>query len=101
MAQVFTIGHSTGTVSELLRQVRSYFTARSYLIDVRSIPYSAHAPQFNADTLPAALRAAGLHYVGMGRELGARRSLSKCMACSIVRAAIGGRGAGRPSGRRR
>ncbi len=74
MAQVFTIGHSTGTVSELLGQVRPYLTARSYLIDVRSVPYSAHAPQFNADTLSAALCTAGLHYVGMGRELGARRS---------------------------
>ena len=40
---------------------------------MRSVPFSSNAPQFNADFLKNALRAVGIHYVHMGKELGARR----------------------------
>ena len=36
------------------------------LIDVRSVPRSRHNPQFNRDTLPAALEAAGIGYAHLG-----------------------------------
>jgi hypothetical protein len=49
---IFTIGHSTRTLTEfvaLLRQVHI-----TLLVDVRSIPRSRTTPQFNGDTLPGA-----------------------------------------------
>jgi len=46
------------------------------LIDVRTIPRSRHNPQFNRDTLPASLQAAGIAYThmeGLGGLRHARR----------------------------
>ena len=57
---VFTIGHSTHTIAQfvaLLTQV-----SVDLLVDVRSIPRSRTNPQFNADTLPESLAAAGIGY---------------------------------------
>jgi uncharacterized protein (DUF488 family) len=42
------------------------------VVDVRSSPYSRFAPHFNTDPLGTSLRAAGLKYVFLGRELGGR-----------------------------
>lgn len=42
------------------------------LVDVRTIPRSRHNPQFNQDTLPQSLKAAGIAYVHMP-ELGGLR----------------------------
>jgi len=45
-------------------------------VDVRTIPRSRHNPQFNRDTLPAYLQAAGIEYVhleGLGGLRHARR----------------------------
>jgi uncharacterized protein (DUF488 family) len=65
---VFTIGHSTHPreffVNLLLRQ---RITA---LCDVRSVPYSRLNPQFNRETLKADIRAHGINYVFLGKELG-------------------------------
>ena len=57
---VFTIGHSTRTLEELIAILHRYQIAR--LADVRTVPRSARNPQFNHDTLPAALAAAGIAY---------------------------------------
>ncbi|MDF1701152.1 MAG: DUF488 domain-containing protein, partial [Planctomycetota bacterium] len=40
--------------------------------DLRSEPFSRHAPQFCKQELQAALRAGGVGYVFLGRELGGR-----------------------------
>jgi uncharacterized protein (DUF488 family) len=67
---IFTIGHSTQPVAAfiaLLRQV-----AVDCLVDVRSIPRSRTNPQFNADTLPEALAAAGIAYHHLGALGGLR-----------------------------
>jgi uncharacterized protein (DUF488 family) len=42
------------------------------IVDVRTIPKSRHNPQFNRETLPAALRTVGIAYQHMG-ELGGLR----------------------------
>jgi uncharacterized protein (DUF488 family) len=68
--QLYTIGHSTHTIVEfvaLLQQV-----AIELVVDVRSIPRSRTNPQFNAETLPESLRAAGIGYRHL-RTLGGRR----------------------------
>ena len=67
---VFTIGHSTRTITEfiaLLRQV-----SVELIVDVRSIPRSRTNPQFNADVLPGSLAAAEMAYRHLS-ALGGRR----------------------------
>jgi uncharacterized protein (DUF488 family) len=67
---IYTIGHSTRTLPgfvALLQQV-----GVTLLVDVRSIPRSRATPQFNADTLPAALMAHGIGYRHLA-ALGGRR----------------------------
>jgi uncharacterized protein (DUF488 family) len=46
--------------------------------DVRSAPYSRYCPQFNKDTFAAALEAAGIAYIFMGKELGGRPADQSC-----------------------
>lgn len=46
--------------------------------DVRSQPYSRFSPQFNRETLKGALHNAGISYVFLGRELGARSDDAEC-----------------------
>ncbi len=57
---VFTIGHSTRSVDELIELLRQ--AEIDLLVDVRSIPRSRTNPQFNADALPAPLKRAGIDY---------------------------------------
>lgn len=58
--RVLTIGHSTRPLEEFVALLRGHRVAR--LVDVRTIPRSRHNPQFNLETLPAALAAAGIAY---------------------------------------
>ncbi len=60
---VMTIGHSTRTLEEFVRMVRAH--GATLIVDVRTVPRSRHNPQFNKDSLPQALRQAGLGYVHM------------------------------------
>ena len=57
---VFTVGHSTRSLAEFIALLAAHSVTR--LIDVRSVPRSRHNPQFNGDTLPAALEAADIRY---------------------------------------
>lgn len=58
---VFTIGHSTHPLDEFIRMLTAQDVA--LVVDVRTVPRSRHNPQFNKESLPAALAAAGLGYV--------------------------------------
>jgi uncharacterized protein (DUF488 family) len=74
--KLFTIGHSNHELSELVRLLRMHqITA---VADVRSSPFSARLQQFNKPVLKAALEQAGIAYVFLGNELGARRSEQDC-----------------------
>jgi len=57
---VRTIGHSTRTIEDFSALLSAHRIDR--LVDVRTVPRSRHNPQFNKDTLPAALRASGIKY---------------------------------------
>jgi uncharacterized protein (DUF488 family) len=57
---VLTVGHSTRPLAEFIALLAAHSVGR--LIDVRTIPRSRHNPQFNRDTLPAALEDAGVRY---------------------------------------
>jgi uncharacterized protein (DUF488 family) len=67
---IYTIGHSTRPIDEfvaLLAQVQV-----TCLVDIRSIPGSRAAPQFNDDVLPSSLADAGIAYIHLA-ALGGRR----------------------------
>jgi uncharacterized protein (DUF488 family) len=67
---VFTIGHSTRTLQELVAILKSHDV--SLLADVRTVPRSRHMPQVNAETLAGDLAAWGIEYVPL-RALGGLR----------------------------
>jgi uncharacterized protein (DUF488 family) len=72
---VYTIGHSTRTLEDLVRLLRAWGVQT--LVDVRTVPRSRTNPQFNADVLPAALAAEGIEYVhmaGLGGLRGKKKS---------------------------
>ena len=57
---VLTVGHSTHGLQEFIDLLKAHSVAS--LMDVRTVPRSRHNPQFNRDTLPAALEGAGIRY---------------------------------------
>lgn len=68
---LYTVGHSTHSLDDFLGLLaRHGITA---LADVRSRPYSPRQPHFNREELSPELEAAGIKYVFLGKELGARR----------------------------
>lgn len=69
---IMTVGHSTRTLEEFIRLLLAH--AVTIVVDVRTIPRSRHNPQFNKDSLPQALREAGVEYVHMSRLGGLRRA---------------------------
>lgn len=70
MPPVFTIGHSTRPIEELLALLAE--PGVELLMDVRRYPGSRRHPQFSRDALAEALSAAGIHYMHEPR-LGGRR----------------------------
>lgn len=58
---IFTIGHSTHPLAEFLAILVAHGV--TLLADVRTVPRSRHNPQFNKETLPAALEGEGIAYV--------------------------------------
>ena len=73
---VFTIGHSTHALERFIALLEMHdITA---LADVRSKPRSRINPQFNREDLKKQLREAGINYVFLGRELGARSEDPSC-----------------------
>jgi uncharacterized protein (DUF488 family) len=73
---VFSIGHSTHSVEHLLGLLKQH--SITAICDVRSKPYSRMNPQFNREALRDALRADGIAYVFLGKELGARSDDRSC-----------------------
>lgn len=69
--EIFTIGHSNYQIEKFIELL----TANSInaIADVRSNPYSKYASQFSRENLKISLEQAGITYVFLGRELGARQ----------------------------
>lgn len=68
--QLYTIGHSNHSIEDFVELLSLHrITA---VADVRSIPASRYTPQFNREAIRSALEAAGVSYVFLGKELGAR-----------------------------
>jgi len=70
MATIFTIGHSTRDLSNLISALHAHGIRT--LVDIRAFPMSRRLPHFNRASLEEALPKAGIEYVWL-RELGGRR----------------------------
>ncbi|PWU26380.1 DNA repair protein [Pseudomonas sp. RW407] len=72
----FTIGHSNRSLEAFVELLRGPGVER--VVDIRKVPRSASNPQFNADTLPAALAGCGIgyeHLAALGGLRGKARDL--------------------------
>src|SRR5215475_13599736 len=70
MAILYTIGHSTRTLDELLKTLQAH--SIKTLVDIRAFPASRRLPHFNRESLQKTLPASGIQYVWM-RALGGHR----------------------------
>ena len=73
---VYTIGHSKHMFDDFVSLLKQHIVTA--LADVRSAPFSRFNPQFNKDALARDLKAHGIKYVFLGRELGARSDDPSC-----------------------
>lgn len=73
---LFTIGHSNHPLASFLRLLGQH--GIEAIADVRSMPYSRYVPHFNPAALRSALTEAGIAYVYLGQELGARPDDPTC-----------------------
>jgi uncharacterized protein (DUF488 family) len=73
---IYTIGHSKHPIDRFIALLQQHDV--DALADVRSTPYSRFNPQFNKEKLQTALAAAGIRYVFLGEELGARTKDPSC-----------------------
>jgi len=73
MATLFTIGHSTRTLDELIAALRAHNIET--LVDIRTYPMSRRLPHFNRENLEKALPEAGIRYLWM-KDLGGLRKKS-------------------------
>lgn len=85
-SEIYTVGHSVQSIERFVGLLqRSEITA---IADVRSAPYSRHNPQFNREDLRSSLKAAGIKYVFLGKELGARSDDECCYVNDKVQYAL-------------
>lgn len=67
---IYSIGHSTMTFDDFSRLLNKFEVEA--VADVRSSPYSNRFPHFSRQPLQANLKAIGINYVFLGKELGGR-----------------------------
>ena len=78
---IYTIGHSNLDLERLLDLFKE--NEIEVLVDVRSVPFSRHAPQFNMKNIKEKIESAGIEYVFMededaGNVLGGRPRDMEC-----------------------
>lgn len=76
-ARLTTIGHSNHPLAVFLGLLTAHGVTA--IVDVRSQPRSRFAPHYNRERLAEALRTAGIAYVFLGSELGARNPDPACL----------------------
>jgi uncharacterized protein (DUF488 family) len=74
LATLYTIGHSTRTLDELVGVLKAHGIEK--LVDIRAYPVSRRLPHFNRESLETNLRAAGIRYLWM-KELGGYRKKTR------------------------
>ncbi len=73
---LYTIGHSNHEITAFIALLRQHNVTA--LGDVRSHPYSRYVSQYSREPLKIALATAGIAYVFLGKELGARSNNPAC-----------------------
>ena len=68
---VYTVGHSTRSVDELVEILRA--AGVRLLVDIRTVPRSRHNPQFDRDSIALPLASAGIGYLHLAALGGLRR----------------------------
>lgn len=71
---VYTIGHSTRSLTEFLDMLQSFEIQT--LVDIRSMPGSRKFPQFNQEDIKVSLEENGINYLHL-IDLGGRRKVKK------------------------
>lgn len=70
---IWTIGHSTRTLSEFIEMLQSFKIEK--VVDIRSYPGSRRYPQFNKEALEISLPQHNIQYLHL-KELGGRRKVN-------------------------
>jgi uncharacterized protein (DUF488 family) len=73
LAVLYTIGHSTRSLDELVAALQAHRIET--LVDIRAFPASKRLPQFNRDSLQQSLPAAGIRYISMTALGGYRKKI--------------------------
>jgi uncharacterized protein (DUF488 family) len=73
LAVLYTIGHSTRSIEELIGALRAHQIET--LVDVRAFPMSRRLPQFNRDSLEQSLPTSGIRYLSMQALGGYRKKI--------------------------
>ena len=74
--KLFTIGHSNHSIEDFISLLQNHGVTA--VADVRSHPYSKYLPHFSQKLFKKSLLDAGIRYVFLGQELGARSSNPDC-----------------------
>jgi uncharacterized protein (DUF488 family) len=80
---LYTIGHSNQSLEAFVALLKRH--AIEAVADVRSWPVCRYTPYFNGEALKESLPAAGIRYVFLGTELGARRTEAETFVDGIAR----------------
>lgn len=73
MARLYTIGHSTRSLEDLIETLQVHKIET--LVDIRAFPMSRRLPYFNRESLEASLGTAGIRYAWMKTLGGYRKKL--------------------------
>ncbi len=73
---IFTIGYGNRELNQIIELLKS--NQISYLIDIRSSPYSKYNPDFTQNALEFNLKKYNIRYVYMGDSLGGRPNSPSC-----------------------
>ena len=68
---IYTIGHNKLSFMQFIDLLQQHQI--NHLIDIRSIPYSRHAPWSNKSRLPEMLKAFNIRYSYLGHKLGGKK----------------------------
>ncbi len=80
MATLYTIGHSTRTLDELIEALQAH--SIKTLVDIRAFPMSRRLPHFNRENLEKSLPAVNIQYVWI-RGLGGYRKKSRADSLNV------------------
>jgi uncharacterized protein (DUF488 family) len=70
---LYTIGHSTRSIEDLIAALKAHQIQT--LVDIRAFPMSRRLPQFNHESLEQTLPASGIRYVSMKALGGYRKKI--------------------------